>query len=344
MYRSEASRGPSLSSALLGLTDLDAVHEALFYSLRQDAQRLTEAALVEGQRAAARDFHLTLHLLLGTHQALPHTWGATHHCSSRAFTLRHAMFGAFLSRELNRLTQLALPPVPENPGRLVEYLLDVNAEHPAARHAIFDYLRDEGSLRDVKSFFYQESSVDSRFDDLIALAQIGLDGTIKDEYAHNFADEMGHGDPNRVHTVMFLRTADYISRFGGFDANVQTIPCTQALACSNMQVGMALDRRHVWRLAGYLAAFELNATDRCRRLVDACVRHGMDEAKLDYLTEHIDADVGHAQGLFQEIIEPMAAADDRAPLEIAQGFLLRLQTSQDYCDTLLRQYLIGDRS
>lgn len=344
MQRSEQAQGPSLAAALQGIADLDAVHEALWQSLRQETQRLCDAALKTEDRGARRDFHWTLHLLLGTHAAMPHTWGAIHSASTRCFALRKAMFGTFLAHELDRLSDLSLPPVPDNPGRLVEYLLEANAEHTASRHPIFDYLREEGSLRDVKSFFYQESSVDSRFDDLIALAQVGLSGTIKDEYAHNFADEMGHGNPERVHTVMFERTADYISSFRGFDHHVQTKPCTEALACSNMQIGMALDRRQVWRLAGYLAAFELNATDRCRRLVDACVRHGMDEAELGYLTEHVDADVGHAQGLFQEIIEPLAAADERAPVEIAQGFLLRLQTSADYCDVLLRQFLLGGQS
>lgn len=338
MHPQESQQALTLQSKLLSISDLDRAPEALWQSLCVEAERITEQAF-SGNRTALFDFHATLHLLLCTHQAMPHTWGAIQHGSTRAFALRKAFFSAYMEAELDRLTELALPAVPGNPGRLVEYLLEISAEHPASCHPIFDYLRSDATLREVKSFFYQESSVDTRFDDLIALAQIGTDGTVKDEYAHNFSDEMGHGDPNRVHSLLFSRTAEYISRFQGQDKGDLMIPYTETLACSNMQLGMALSRRHVWRLAGYLAAFELYATDRCRRLVDACVRQGMDVSQLEYLTEHIDADVGHARGLFQEVIEPMAASDTRAPLEITQGFLLRLQTSQAYCDEMLRKFL-----
>jgi len=339
MHQNEAHRSEALNIVLRKIPDLELVPQAQWASICRAVEDLTEQALHTGDRAARRDFHESLHLLQGVVSAAPHTWGAVHSASARSFYLRQVLFNALMARELSRIADLALPPVPKNPSRLTEYLLDVNADHIASRHPVFDYLREQASLRQVKSFFYQEGSVDARFDDLIALAQIGLDGSVKDEYAHNFEDEMGHGNPDRVHTVLFERTANYVAKFGGEDASVPTVPCTEALACSNLQVGMALDRRHVWRMAGYLAAFELNATDRCRRLTDACVRQGMDEGELTYLTEHIDADVGHAEGLFEEILLPMAASDERASLEIAQGFVLRLQTSQEYCDELLRGFL-----
>lgn len=339
LEQAELRPGQKLHESLLAIGQVDDAPDAVVHALLERAQLITDRALRGPVYGSRREFHQTLSLLLSTHASMPYTWGAQNHISLPVARMRRHMWEQYLRHELQRLSALALPPVPTDPHALVEYLCDVNEEHTAAQHPVFDYLRESAPLRDVKSFFYQEGSVDARFDDLIALAQIGTDGRVKIEYAHNFADEMGHGDPTRVHTTMFLETAEYVAQFRGRDDAVVMSPCTEALACSNMQVGMALDRRQVWRLAGYLAAFELNATDRCRRLVDACVRHGMDSQQLAYLTEHIDADVGHAQGLFEEIIEPLAASDARAPLEIAQGFLLRLQTSGDYCDAMLRSFL-----
>lgn len=334
----EAANPNALNEQLQRYASLDDATAATVELWLRHAGRLSHSLETMDARMH-REFHETLHLLLSVHQALPYTWAARQSASHVALRLRQQLFSALLEHEQRKLLALDIPPIPTRPDSLIEFLIALNQQHVASKHPVFEYLQEAGTLRDVKTFFYQEGSVDARFDDLIALAQIGTDGCIKDEYAHNFADEMGHGDPERVHTTMFMRTAAYIQSYQGEDPQVQKEPITEALACSNLQVGMALHREHVFRMAGYLAAFELNATDRCKRLVEACVRHGMDANQLDYLTEHIDADVGHAEGLFQEIVVPMAASHERAPMEIVQGFLLRLQTSNDYCDTLLNQFL-----
>ncbi|KUO96313.1 iron-containing redox enzyme family protein [Ferroacidibacillus organovorans] len=334
----EAANPHALHEQLQRFAVLDDAPAATVELWSRHAGRLSHSLETKDVRMH-REFHETLHLLLSVHQALPYTWAARQSASHVALRIRQQLFSALLEHEQRKLLAMDIPPIPTRPEALVDYLIQLNAQHVASRHPVFDYLQEAGSLRDVKSFFYQEGSVDARFDDLIAIAQVGTDGSIKDEYAHNFADEMGHGNPERVHTTMFLRTAEYIHSYQGEDPQVLREPITEALACSNLQIGMALHREHVFRMAGYLAAFELNATDRCRRLVKACVRHGMDVHQLEYLTEHIDADVGHAEGLFHEILVPMATLHERAPVEIVQGFLLRLQTSSDYCETLLKQFL-----
>ena len=324
---------------LLESPELDAASAQAITQIYARTHSLCESAFLEGCSDQRSEFHTTLHALLSTHSAHPHSWGAHNHLSRVAFEIRKALWERYLGYELGRLATLDVDPVPEDPESLTEYLTEINAYHEASHHPVFAYLCDAAPLADVKAFFFQESRLDAHFDDLIALAQIGLDGPVKDEYADNFADEMGHGDPDRVHANLFRNTSAYVLDHGHMEHAVQTEPFTEALACSNMQLGMALDRRHVWRLAGYLAALELNAPFRCQQLVSACERHGMKRNRLGYLTEHIDADVGHAAGFFEEIIKPLAASDRRAPLEISQGFLLRLQTSKDYCDAILDSFL-----
>ena len=329
-----------LSTSLAAIPDLDGADETVWDALFARAEALSGRALAAASRREDRcEFHDALHLLLSTGDAAPRTWGARHHLSARAFCLRKRLWEAYAQWQLERLEERPLPPVPSDPRALAGYLLALHEGHPAARHPVFEYLCELGSLRDVKRFFCQESSVDARFDDRTALARIGLDGRAKDEYARSFAGEMGRGNPDRAHTRLFLGTARYVLEFAGTDASLSLAPCAEALACGNLQRGMALDRRHLWRLAGYLTAFELNAAWRCEKLVDACVRQGMESERLAYLTEHIDAGAGRARGLLEEIAVPLAAADERAPLEIAQGFALRLQAAQDSCDSLLREFM-----
>ncbi|MCI0183896.1 iron-containing redox enzyme family protein [Sulfoacidibacillus ferrooxidans] len=328
-----------LYTQLHAIAELDATDAASTWNIFARAHTLCDLAFSRQHEDLRAEFHMTLSDLFAMHSAAPHTWGARNQQSRVAFEVRKLLWERFFGHELAHLSELDVAPVPEHPDALVNYLKEINEDHIASHHPIFSYLCDEASLTDVKSFFYQEGSVDARFDDLIALAQIGMDGSVKEEYAENFADEMGHGQSDRVHTTLFNRTSRYVAQFQGKTDNILEQPSTEALACSNIQLGMAHDRRHAWRLAGYLAAFELNAPKRCDQLVRACVRQGMDRAQLDYLTEHIDADIGHAEGLFDDIIKPLAASDRLAPLEIAQGFLLRLQTSTEYCDTLLRGFL-----
>lgn len=338
MERSEPLMYETFAEVLAATDNLDALDREEWRALSIHMERLCAGVLSRNSDAQEREFHEALQLLLSVHQAMPHTWGARHSASPRALALRRHQFDTYLKREIGRLAKLAMPSV-SAPQELVECLRDLNAAHPAARHPVFDYLREIGTLEDVQLFFAQEGAVDSRFDDLIALAQIGTVGTVKDEYAHNFADEMGHGDPERVHARLFLDTSRYVFSFGQTGRTIPADPVTEALACANMQLGLALDRRHVWRLAGYLAAFEYNAPWRCAKLAEACVRQGMQEKRLEYLTEHMDADVGHAQGLFDNIVAPLAMSDPRAPAEIVQGFALRLQTSQEYCDALLHTFV-----
>ncbi len=324
---------------LHAISELDGADAASTWNLFARAHTLCDLAFLQNHEELRAEFHQTLSELFAMNSASPHTWGARNQQSRVAYALRKLLWERFFGHELALLSELDVDPVPEDPDALVQYLKEVNEDHIASHHPIFSYLCDQAPLVHVKSFFYQEGSVDARFDDLIALAQIGMDGLVKEEYAENFADEMGHGNPDRVHTTLFNRTSHYVLHFRGKNENILEQPSTEALACSNIQLGMAYDRRHAWRLAGYLAAFEFNASTRCDQLVSACTRHGMQRNQLNYLTEHIDADAAHADGLFEEIIKPLAASDRRASLEIAQGFLLRLQTSTDYCDALLNGFL-----
>jgi len=45
--------------------------------------------------------------------------------------------------------------------------------------------------------------VDGRFDDLLAMMQVGTSGPAKMEIAGNFWDEMGNGNDAEVHTHLF---------------------------------------------------------------------------------------------------------------------------------------------
>ncbi len=342
----------SLAHVLLDCEDLEDISEACYAALVADCRAVAKrayllapdsehaaagaaqgAAMLAQRAQAQHELHTALQLLLSVQSAQPHTWGARNSACGRVTALRSELFRPFLKYELQQADAQIEGAPPADSGRLIAWLRELNARHIASRHPLFDYLQTAASLDDVKQFFDQEAAVDARFDDLVALAQIGYDGDIKQEFADNYADELGAGDPERAHSLLFAHTSAYVHGFGGGSGQAEA--WTETLACANLQTGMALDRNQSWRLAGYLAAFEENAPDRCQRLLDACVRHGMERAKLAYLSEHVHADVGHAQGLFERVVAPIASFHPEAAREIAEGFCLRLVSSAAYCDALL---------
>jgi hypothetical protein len=74
------------------------------------------------------------------------------------------------------------------------------------------YLAEEATLDEIALFFLAEELVDSRFDDLVAMAQIGAAGVTKLTMAENYWDEMGEGKLENMHTLLFEHSAQYMRK------------------------------------------------------------------------------------------------------------------------------------
>lgn len=115
--------------------------------------------------------------------------------------VRREFEAGWMRFERSQLTLVNTWPV--DPGQFSAWLKGVVIHHPAADHPLFRYIEAEADRRDVIRFVAGEVAVDTRFDDVLALVQVGMQSARKMELAANYWDEMGNGDIGDVHTHMF---------------------------------------------------------------------------------------------------------------------------------------------
>jgi hypothetical protein len=182
----------------------------------------------------------------------------------------------------------------------------------------------------LKYFLQQESTIDARFDDFLALLQTGSDGGVKMEIASNYWDEMGNGDLDKMHTAMFVRTLESLGLQPG-DGDL----AVEALACGNLALLLSLRRKHFYKAIGYFAATEFLTPSRFTHVLSAWRRHGLPPDAAEYHTAHISIDARHAYNWLANVISPVVDRIPNAGEDIARGTWYRLNTSQRYLDMLL---------
>jgi hypothetical protein len=194
------------------------------------------------------------------------------------------------------------------------------------------FLARDASLTGMALFFVAEEKVDSHFDDLMALAQIGTSGTIKLAIAQNYWDEMGNGDAARVHTTMFDTSVRYMKdqlRRQGIDHDGLTeIPQVYANAGQLLMYGV---RRPYWpRLIGALGILEYSASHRFQAMVDGCERLSVPDEAIAYQRAHIGIDEQHGEGWLRHVLMPLATQYPQLIPEIANGVITRLYVARAY--------------
>jgi hypothetical protein len=130
--------------------------------------------------------------------------------------------------------------------------MQIEGEYHTLSQPLFDFLRDRCSLPEMARYICLEDAVDSRFDDLIALAQIGIRSPlIKLVLARNYWDEMGDGKLEAVHTTMFARSVSYLHNAAA-EAGVTVTKSSGAASLQNSNQLMMCGLRREWspRLLG----------------------------------------------------------------------------------------------
>lgn len=238
-----------------------------------------------------------------------------------------------LEAEIAKIPADIFDQLPTTSEAFVEWLKQYIIQHPAGSHAFFNYLKDEASREGMKMFLAQETTLDPRFDDILALMQVGVTGAEKMEIAKNYFDEMGNGQEDEVHTVLFSKALTVL----GIDQSyIDRILLPEALLCGNLSACLALSSRHHYKAIGYFGVTEFLAPRRFKKMVAGWRRLGLPEAGVEYHDLHIRVDAIHGKGWFDNAIEPAARRDPALIKEILFGALIRLSSSQAYLDRLLQ--------
>jgi hypothetical protein len=185
---------------------------------------------------------------------------------------------------------------------------------------------------DIAFYLAQETNLDPRFDDILALMQIGTEVGQKLEIAKNYFDEMGNGELNLVHSRQFNAALQALDVNEAFIAGNMLL---DARISGNISACLVLSRRHYFKAIGYFGVTEYMTPRRFKHVVEAWRRNRLPPEGVIYHDSHIIIDVQHANGWFNNVVAPLVSSDPAIGREIAIGAMLRLNSSERYLDALL---------
>lgn len=230
----------------------------------------------------------------------------------------------------------ALSELPENSKDFIEWFKKLIRNHSSYSHKLYtEYLSKQASLEDMRFYLAQESTLDPRFDDLIALMQIGLPAKIKMELANNYWDEMGNGSINDMHSNMFAKVFKYFNITTEY-IDKKILP--SARISGNLSSILTLHRQNFAKAIGYFGVTEYCVPFRFKFFIQGCERLKINKEVYVYHTLHETIDAMHAHGWFTNVIVPLIKKDTSYAREIAIGALLRLNSSQLYLDELYNKF------
>ncbi|QFI37027.1 iron-containing redox enzyme family protein [Moritella marina ATCC 15381] len=240
---------------------------------------------------------------------------------------------AMLSYEYNKISDCELDNIPRNGKSFLIWLKKIISEHSSSVHPLYnEFISNHAEKEHLAFYLAQESSLDPKFDDILALMQIGLDVDSKLELAGNYYDEMGNGVKSKVHSKMFAAT---LNELGVDQQYLDRNMLPSAKISGNISAALALSRNHYFKAIGYYGVTEFLAPRRFKHVVKAFRRCNISKIGIEYHDLHITVDAIHAQGWFNNVILPALESMPEVGREIAIGAILRLNSSEVYLDELL---------
>ncbi|MFD4010143.1 iron-containing redox enzyme family protein [Streptomyces albidoflavus] len=225
--------------------------------------------------------------------------------------------------------QVDLGDLPQTGAAFRDWFLTTAADHTQPEFC--DYLAKEASLEEMAMFFMGEELVDSKFDDLMAMVQIGTEGHTKLTIAENYWDEMGEGKIEGVHTRMFEHSAVYMrARLDEAGVDRGRLRCPEAFenACLLLMYGI---HRHLNpRALGAMGVLEQSASPRFQAMVDGCDRLGVPSDVIDYQRVHVHVDADHGAEWFQGVFVPLVDRSPQLLREISIGVATRVRVANAY--------------
>lgn len=201
--------------------------------------------------------------------------------------------------------------------------------------AVYSWVAEEADRDQMVTFLGAEGGPDGGFDDLVAMAQIGLDGEPKMELATNYWDEMGNGDLNEVHTDLHRTTSARLGLQRRLLSPAQMNEAALERAC----LGGLLATNHTLQpeMLGALGMIELQAGPRCRMVLKGMQRLGIDERAQRFYEVHADVDPRHGADWMSRVIEPTAMTNPAWAKRMVAGASWRKVVNDRFLEGLLSE-------
>ncbi len=222
----------------------------------------------------------------------------------------------------------------EGPREVVQAMRAVAARDRLPQ--AYRWLARSATHEQLVRFLALEGGPDGGFDDLVAVAQVGLQGSAKLELGKNYWDEMGCGDAAGVHTVLHQSMAAAIG--------LQSVPREQqpVESLERVAVGglLATNRWLQPEMVGALGLLELQAGPRCRLVVQAFDRLGAPQEAYPFYVEHADVDPVHGKDWMDKAVVPLVGEHPDWGPRIVKGAWWRSQLNLAFFEAARRE-LIG---
>jgi hypothetical protein len=209
--------------------------------------------------------------------------------------------------------------VPTDGDGFIAWFEALRDHGPGQHDPLFEWLAEEADRQQMRWFLGQEAAGEAGFEDLLAYTQIRMPARAKLEFARNYWDEMGRGNPKGMHGPMLAVLIERLELKAAIDETVW-----ESLALANAMTGMATSRRYAWHSVGALGVIELTAPDRSAATAAGLRRLGFSPAERRYFDLHAVLDVKHSEAWNREALRPLVEEDPRRATAIAEGALIRL--------------------
>ncbi|GAC1439434.1 MAG: hypothetical protein NVSMB55_00880 [Mycobacteriales bacterium] len=215
-----------------------------------------------------------------------------------------------------------------HPDRVVKAMRAVAARDrlPAA----YRWLARDASWAELVDFLALEGGPDGGFDDLVAVCQVGLSGSAKLELGKNYWDEMGNGNPERVHTVLHQQMAAALT-MPSVPREAQPATGLERSALGGL---LATNRWLQPEMIGALGLLELQAGPRCRLVLQAFDRLGAPQAAYPFYVEHAEVDPVHGKDWMDKAVVPTVAERPDWGPRIVKGAWWRSSVNLAFFDAL----------
>ena len=210
--------------------------------------------------------------------------------------------------------------VPTDADGFIAWFEALRAHGPGQHDPLFPWLADTATRDEMRWFLGQEAAGEAGFEDLLAYTQVRMPARAKLEFARNYWDEMGRGNPKGMHGPMLHVLIETLELEAEIDDTVW-----ESLALANAMTAMATTRRYAWHSVGALGVIELTAPDRSAATAAGLRRLDFTPAERRYFDLHAVLDVKHSEAWNREALRPLVEEDPRRAAAIAEGALIRLR-------------------
>jgi hypothetical protein len=167
---------------------------------------------------------------------------------------------------------------------------------------VYEWLSEEATWEQLVTYLALEGGPDADFDDLVAVAQVGIAGDPKVALGANYWDEMGRGDLAEVHTELHARLVEAVD-MPRYERSELPLPALERMALNGL---LATNRSLQPEMIGALGLLEMQAGPRCRAVVRALRRLDAPSASFPFYEEHARADPTHGKAWLNRVVRPLS--------------------------------------